>query len=130
MTPRSCPRWKPTGRIFKTIGLRWVSAGKIFTSSTTKVESVPPNRSNEDKTNDNEYEQNLDVSVGFMEFSTDEHAMTSDHNIPELGIHDHNNEPCSSKLVLKVVPSANKTAILRHKVELLFHHHITMLRST
>ncbi|GJV91207.1 hypothetical protein Tco_1539020 [Tanacetum coccineum] len=24
MTPRSCLRWKPTGRIFKTIGLRWV----------------------------------------------------------------------------------------------------------
>ncbi|GJY52345.1 hypothetical protein Tco_0443192 [Tanacetum coccineum] len=24
MTPRSCLRWKPTGKIFKTVGLRWV----------------------------------------------------------------------------------------------------------
>ncbi|GJT78575.1 hypothetical protein Tco_1045300 [Tanacetum coccineum] len=33
MTPRSCLRWKPTGKIFKTVGLRWVPTGKIFTSS-------------------------------------------------------------------------------------------------
>ncbi|GJU61929.1 hypothetical protein Tco_1243764 [Tanacetum coccineum] len=39
MTPRSCLRWKPTGKIFKTVGLRWVPTGKIFTSSTTKVDS-------------------------------------------------------------------------------------------
>ncbi|GJS99904.1 hypothetical protein Tco_0821074 [Tanacetum coccineum] len=31
-------------------------------------------------------------------------AMTSDHNRSELGIHDHSNEPSSSKLVPKVVP--------------------------
>ncbi|GKF95577.1 hypothetical protein Tco_0288312 [Tanacetum coccineum] len=37
-------------------------------------------------------------------------AMTSDHNRSELGIHDHNNEPSSSKLVPKVVPLAVKTA--------------------
>ncbi|GJS47494.1 retrovirus-related pol polyprotein from transposon TNT 1-94 [Tanacetum coccineum] len=35
-TPRSCLRWKPTGRIFKTAGLRLDSTGKIFTSSITK----------------------------------------------------------------------------------------------
>ncbi|GKE01887.1 hypothetical protein Tco_1389870, partial [Tanacetum coccineum] len=34
MTPRSCLRWKPTGRIFKTIGLRWVPTRKIFAFST------------------------------------------------------------------------------------------------
>nr|GEU36681.1 hypothetical protein [Tanacetum cinerariifolium] len=45
MTPRSCLRWKPTGRIFKTVGLRWVLTGKIFISSTTKVDSEPPNGS-------------------------------------------------------------------------------------
>ncbi|GKA69021.1 hypothetical protein Tco_0775085 [Tanacetum coccineum] len=39
MTPRSCLRWKPTGKIFKTVGLRWVPTGKIFTSGTTKVDS-------------------------------------------------------------------------------------------
>ncbi|GJW41639.1 hypothetical protein Tco_0067484 [Tanacetum coccineum] len=45
-TPRSCLRWKPTGRILKTIGLRWVLTGKIFTSSTTMVDSEPLHGSN------------------------------------------------------------------------------------
>ncbi|GKF58829.1 hypothetical protein Tco_0172366, partial [Tanacetum coccineum] len=36
--------------------------------------------------------------------------MTSDHKRSELRIHDHSNEPSSSKLVLKVVPLAVKTA--------------------
>ncbi|GKF89187.1 hypothetical protein Tco_0263150, partial [Tanacetum coccineum] len=39
MTLRSCLRWKPTGKIFRTVGLRWVPTGKIFTPSTTKVDS-------------------------------------------------------------------------------------------
>ncbi|GJZ20004.1 hypothetical protein Tco_0556594 [Tanacetum coccineum] len=39
--------------------------------------------------------------------------MTSDHNSSELGIHDHSNELSSSKLVLKVVPPADKTATSR-----------------
>ncbi|GKB69782.1 hypothetical protein Tco_0931194 [Tanacetum coccineum] len=91
MIPRSCLRWKQTGRIFKTVGLRWVPTGKIFTSSTTKVDSEPTNGSNEDITKQYESEQTLDVSV-------------------ELSIHDHNNEPSSSKLVPKVVPPADKTA--------------------
>nr|GFA17093.1 hypothetical protein [Tanacetum cinerariifolium] len=64
ITPRSCLRWKPTGRIFKTIGLRWVPTGKIFASSTTKVDSEPINGSNADITNQYECEQTLDVSVG------------------------------------------------------------------
>ncbi|GJV53608.1 hypothetical protein Tco_1449349 [Tanacetum coccineum] len=46
----------------------------------------------------------------------------------ELGIHDHNNEQSSSKLVPKVVPLADKTTTSRQELELLFHHHITMLR--
>ncbi|GJY13638.1 hypothetical protein Tco_0382947 [Tanacetum coccineum] len=58
------------------------------------------------------------------------HQMTSDHNRPELGIQDHNNEPSSSKLVPKVVPLAVKTATSRQELELLFHHHIAMLRTT
>ncbi|GKE05581.1 hypothetical protein Tco_1397599, partial [Tanacetum coccineum] len=41
ITPRSCLRWKPTGKIFKTAGLRWVPTGKIFTSNTIKVDSEP-----------------------------------------------------------------------------------------
>ncbi|GJT80966.1 hypothetical protein Tco_1055308 [Tanacetum coccineum] len=57
-------------------------------------------------------------------------AMTSDHNRSELGIQDHSNEPSSSKLVPKVVPLAVKTATSRQELELLFHHHISMLRTT
>ncbi|GJV15241.1 hypothetical protein Tco_1360564 [Tanacetum coccineum] len=55
--------------------------------------------------------------------------MTSDHNSSELEIHDHSNELSSSKLVPKVVPPADKTATSRQELELLFHHHITMLSS-
>ncbi|GJV18285.1 hypothetical protein Tco_1367305 [Tanacetum coccineum] len=58
------------------------------------------------------------------------HQMTSDHNRSELGILVHSNEPSSSKLVPKVVPLAVKTATSRQELELLFHHHIAMLRTT
>ncbi|GJT23307.1 hypothetical protein Tco_0893244 [Tanacetum coccineum] len=101
MIPRSCLRWKQTSRIFMTVGLRWVPTGMIFTSSTTKVDSEPSNGSIEDITNQYECEQTLDVSA-------------------ELVIHDHNNEPSSSKLVPKVVPPADKTATSRQELELLF----------
>ncbi|GKA49253.1 hypothetical protein Tco_0742211 [Tanacetum coccineum] len=123
MTPRSCLRWKPTGKIFKTVGLRWVPTGKIFTYSTTNVDSEPQNGSNDDITNQYECNQTLDVSAGLAP----PRQMTSDHNSSELGIHDHSNELSSSKLVPKVVPPADKTATSRQELELLFHHHITML---
>nr|GEU74892.1 hypothetical protein [Tanacetum cinerariifolium] len=57
------PRWKLTGRVFKTIDLRWIPTGKIFTSSTTKVGNELPNGSNEDITNPYECEENLYVSA-------------------------------------------------------------------
>ncbi|GJY04666.1 hypothetical protein Tco_0370606, partial [Tanacetum coccineum] len=57
ITPRSCLRWKPTGRVFKNVVLRWVLTGKTFSSSTTKVDSEPPNGSNADITNQCESEQ-------------------------------------------------------------------------
>ncbi|GJV64066.1 hypothetical protein Tco_1474894 [Tanacetum coccineum] len=68
-SPRSYLRWKQTGRILKTDGLRWVPTGKIFTSSTTKVDSEPTNGSNEDITNQYECEQTLDVSAGTLNLS-------------------------------------------------------------
>ncbi|GJU36040.1 hypothetical protein Tco_1184394 [Tanacetum coccineum] len=132
MTHRSCLRWKPTGKIFKTVGLRWVPTGKIFTSSTTKVDSEPQNGSNADITNQYECAQTLDVSAGTSNLSAGlapPRQMTSDHNSSELGIHDHSNELSRSKLVPKVVPPADKTATSRQELELLFHHHITMLSS-
>ncbi|GKD42448.1 hypothetical protein Tco_1267093 [Tanacetum coccineum] len=59
-----CLRWKQTDRIFNTVGLRWVPTRKIFTSSTTTVDSEPPNGSNTDITNLHECIQNLDSSAG------------------------------------------------------------------
>ncbi|GKE07770.1 hypothetical protein Tco_1411321 [Tanacetum coccineum] len=108
MTPRSCLRLKPKGKIFKTVGLRWVPTRKIFTSSTTKVDSESTNGSNEDITNQYEYEQTLDVSAGTLNLSV------------ELGIHDHNNEPSSSKLVPKVVTLADTTTPSKQQLDLLF----------
>nr|GEY59182.1 reverse transcriptase domain-containing protein [Tanacetum cinerariifolium] len=67
---------------------------------------------------------------GFKEFSSDVQAMSSDHNSSELGLHNHSNEQSSLKLVPNVVSPADKTATSRQVLELLFHHHITMLRST
>ncbi|GJW89301.1 hypothetical protein Tco_0164641 [Tanacetum coccineum] len=64
MSPRSCPRWKPTGRIFNNGGLRWVPTGKIFTSSTTKVDNESSPGSNIDITNPHECKQTLDLSAG------------------------------------------------------------------
>nr|GFA34979.1 hypothetical protein [Tanacetum cinerariifolium] len=69
MTPRSCLRRKSTGKIFKTVGLRWVPTGRILTSSTTKVDSEPLNGSNVDITNQYECEQTLDVSAGTSNLS-------------------------------------------------------------
>ncbi|GJY08964.1 hypothetical protein Tco_0377149 [Tanacetum coccineum] len=65
-SPRSCLRWQPTGRILKTVCLRWVPTGKTFASSTTKVESEPPNGSNADITNQCESKQALNVSAGTL----------------------------------------------------------------
>ncbi|GKA12555.1 retrovirus-related pol polyprotein from transposon TNT 1-94 [Tanacetum coccineum] len=50
-----------SGRIFSTVGLRWVPTGKIFTSSTTKVDSKTLTGSNEDITNPYQCEQTLNI---------------------------------------------------------------------
>ncbi|GJT04242.1 hypothetical protein Tco_0838704 [Tanacetum coccineum] len=177
MTPRSCLSWKPTGRIFKTIGLRWVPTGKIFAFSTNKVNSEPAHGSIVDIPHIHACKQTLGLSAGTsfngqkqqrIDLNADAlynekqenlrvcsslgrqcqmvsaenntsgpvpqclvlHQMTSDHNRSELGIHDHNNEPSSSKLVPKVFPLAVKTATSRQELELLFHHHIANARTT
>ncbi|GJY17129.1 hypothetical protein Tco_0388620 [Tanacetum coccineum] len=99
---------------------------------TTKVDSEHSNGLNDDITNRYECEQTLDVSAGTLNI----HAGTSLNLTKEglrvcseLGIHDHNNEQSSSKLVPKVVPPADKTTTSRQELELIFHHHITMLRN-
>ncbi|GJY59375.1 hypothetical protein Tco_0459267 [Tanacetum coccineum] len=47
----------------------WLPTGKIFTPSTTKVDSEPPNGSNADITNQYESAQTLDVSAGTSNLS-------------------------------------------------------------
>nr|GEY70821.1 hypothetical protein [Tanacetum cinerariifolium] len=78
---------------------RWVPTKKIFTSSTTKVDSEPTNGSNDDITNQYECKQTLDVNA-------------------ELRIHNHNNESSSSKLVPKVVPPAKQDSYITTRVEI------------
>ncbi|GKA53927.1 hypothetical protein Tco_0752876 [Tanacetum coccineum] len=68
-TPRSCLRWIPTGRIFKLAGLRWIPTRKMFIIDTTKVDSEPPNGSNEDITNPYECDQTLNVSADTLNLS-------------------------------------------------------------
>ncbi|GKB25812.1 hypothetical protein Tco_0865213 [Tanacetum coccineum] len=63
-SPRSDIRWKPTGRIFKSVGLRWIPTGKLFDSCTSKVDSEPPHGSNVDIPHIHECKQTLDVSAG------------------------------------------------------------------
>ncbi|GJR82410.1 hypothetical protein Tco_0153195 [Tanacetum coccineum] len=60
-SPRSCLRWKQTGKIFKTVGLRWLLTRNIFTSS---INSEPPHGSNTYITNLLECIQTLNSSAG------------------------------------------------------------------
>ncbi|GKB17091.1 hypothetical protein Tco_0851014 [Tanacetum coccineum] len=64
ISPRSDFMWKPTGRIFKSVGLRWIPTGKLFDSCTSKVDSEPPHGLNVDIPHIHECKQTLDVSAG------------------------------------------------------------------
>nr|GEV88717.1 hypothetical protein [Tanacetum cinerariifolium] len=63
-SPRSDLMWKTTGRIFKSVGLRWIPTGKLFDSCTSKVDSEPPHGSNVDISKIHKCKQSLDLSVG------------------------------------------------------------------
>ncbi|GKB94250.1 hypothetical protein Tco_0980387, partial [Tanacetum coccineum] len=58
-SPRSDLKWKPTGRIFKYVGLRWIPTGKLFDSCTSKVDSEPPHGSNVDIPNIHAYRRSI-----------------------------------------------------------------------
>ncbi|GKB09260.1 hypothetical protein Tco_0837572, partial [Tanacetum coccineum] len=73
-------KWKPTGRIFKTAGLRWVPTGKIFAFSITKVDSEPTHGSNVDISYIHACKQTLDLSAGLRP----QRQMMSDHNSSDL----------------------------------------------
>ncbi|GJZ15040.1 hypothetical protein Tco_0550717 [Tanacetum coccineum] len=95
-SPRSDLRWKPTGRIFKSVGLRWIPTGKLFDSCTSKVDSEPPHGSNVDIPHIHECKQTLDVSAGTsinvqkeqsLDLSADDDTeqMTFEHSSSSLG---------------------------------------------
>ncbi|GKA24687.1 hypothetical protein Tco_0710720 [Tanacetum coccineum] len=60
--PRSDLRWKPTGRIFKSVGLRWIPTRKLFDSCTSKVDSEPPHGTSINV----QKEQSLDLSASTL----------------------------------------------------------------
>ncbi|GKD78497.1 hypothetical protein Tco_1341118 [Tanacetum coccineum] len=93
-TPRSCLRWKPMGRIFKTAGLRWIPTGKMFTDCTTKFDSKTPNGSNEDTTNPYECDQTLNVSAGTLNLSAagSPSSTTIDQDVPSASTSPTNQE--------------------------------------
>ncbi|GJU36813.1 hypothetical protein Tco_1185167 [Tanacetum coccineum] len=123
-------KWKPTGRIFSNVRLRWIPIGKLLNSCTGKVESESTHGSNVDIPHIHACKQTLGLSAGTsfngqkqqrIDLNADAlynvkqenlrvcsglvlHQMTSDHNRSELGILVHSNEQSSSKLVPKVVP--------------------------
>ncbi|GKA15333.1 hypothetical protein Tco_0695080 [Tanacetum coccineum] len=70
-SPRSDLRWKPTDRIFESVGLRWISTGKLFDSCTSKVDSEPPHGSNLDIPNIHACKQTLDVSAEVIIIESD-----------------------------------------------------------
>nr|GEW32141.1 hypothetical protein [Tanacetum cinerariifolium] len=63
-SPRSDLRWKPKGRIFKSISLRWIPTRKLFDSCTSKVDNEPPHESNLDISKIHKCKQTLDLSAG------------------------------------------------------------------
>ncbi|GJY34780.1 hypothetical protein Tco_0419249 [Tanacetum coccineum] len=77
-TPRSCLRWIPTARIFKLAGLRWIPTRKLFDSCTSKVDSEPPNGSNDDITNPYECNQTLNVSACTLNLSAVQASLFND----------------------------------------------------
>ncbi|GKB37044.1 hypothetical protein Tco_0881986, partial [Tanacetum coccineum] len=141
MTPRSCLRWQPTGRIPSTdlSSARMVSQKMSYKAMTFEHNNSSLGRQCQMASAENntsgpvpQYQASVFMAMTFEQRSSSLvlHQMTSDHNRSELGIHDHSIEQSSSKLVPKVVPLANKTATSRQELELLFHLHIAMLRTT
>nr|GEV19594.1 hypothetical protein [Tanacetum cinerariifolium] len=77
-SPRSDLRWKPIGRIFKTIGLRWIPTRKLLASCTIKDDSKPTHGSNVDIPNIHECKQTLDFSAENQVVSQSSDVTTAD----------------------------------------------------
>ncbi|GJZ28680.1 hypothetical protein Tco_0573327, partial [Tanacetum coccineum] len=84
LPPESRKPVKKRSRIRKPFACRWVLTGKIFTSSTTKVDSEPSNGSNEDITNQYECEQTLDVSACTINLSAVQASLINVKEVPTI----------------------------------------------
>ncbi|GJR28611.1 hypothetical protein Tco_1104843 [Tanacetum coccineum] len=105
----------------------WVPTGKTFASSTTKVESEPPNGSNADIPNQCESEQALNVSAGTL-LSTDLAPQRQEMSVENVSsglvpqgqkASDYDNsDPVPPRQ--NVVPTAEKTDSSQQGLEFLF----------
>ncbi|GJS58898.1 hypothetical protein Tco_0653682 [Tanacetum coccineum] len=110
----------PTGHRFS---IKKTSTVHEKTTCPRSCLSEPTNDSNEDITNQYECEQTLNVSASTLNLSASTSFNPKKEGLrvcSELGIHDHSNEPSSSKLVPKVVPPVDKTSTSQQELELLF----------
>ncbi|GKB09803.1 retrovirus-related pol polyprotein from transposon TNT 1-94 [Tanacetum coccineum] len=89
-SPRSCLRWKPTGKIFTIVSLKWIPTGMLFDSCTSKVDNKPPNGSNDDVTNPYECNQTLNISAGTLNLSA---VQASDLNVIKMASADNTSGP-------------------------------------
>ncbi|GJS43881.1 hypothetical protein Tco_0568924 [Tanacetum coccineum] len=124
-SPRSDLRWKPTGRIFKSVGLRWIPTGKLFDSCTSKVDSEPPHGSNVDIPNIHGCKQTLDVSAGTSINGQKKQSLDlSAVQASNLNVKRRLNTTVQASLLnVKKVPSANMIVMtLMIELESLFGH--------
>ncbi|GJS85581.1 putative ribonuclease H-like domain-containing protein [Tanacetum coccineum] len=109
MNLRSCLRWQLTGRILKTVGLRWVPTGKLFNSCTSKVKSEPTHGSNVDIHHIHACKQTLglsaETSARMVSQKMKSSAMTFEQRSSSLVLHQMTFEQRSSSLVLHQMTS-------------------------
>ncbi|GJS54797.1 hypothetical protein Tco_0628159 [Tanacetum coccineum] len=118
-SPRSDLRWKPTGRIFKSVGLRWIPTGKLFDSCTSKVDSEPPHGSNVDIPHIHECKQTLDVSAGKSQSMVAEKADISETIVKvDSQMMIQNNDPRTT--VSTEVHQAVETVTTSNELDVLF----------
>ncbi|GJR68331.1 hypothetical protein Tco_0014396 [Tanacetum coccineum] len=109
MNPRSCLRWKPTGRIFSNVRLRWIPTGKLLNSCTGKVDSEPAHGSIVDIPHIHACKQTLGLSAEKFLGLVPQGQKALDYD---------NSDPLPPRQ--NVVPTAEKTDSSHQGLEFLF----------
>ncbi|GJV48075.1 hypothetical protein Tco_1438287 [Tanacetum coccineum] len=112
-SPRSDLRWKPTGRIFKSVGLGWIPTWKLFDSYTSKDDCEPTHGSNVDIPNIRESKETMDLSAGSLinvqkEQSLDLSVVDSQMMIQTMAL-DHNSSDLVPKCSTMVLEQDNSS---------------------